>query len=400
MRVLTVTTFFPNAANPQRAVFVKNLVRALRQRCEVDVVSPMPYVPPIGWKSAWRAQRAVPLQETIDGIETAHPRFVVLPKLGWFSGLGYFAGIWKYLSRWKRQLKADEKAVIHAHCAYPDAVGVVLAAKLLGLPCVVTAHGSDINVYAERSGFRFQIRRALSNADGVIAVSGKLEERILRLGGIDRRRLRRIPCAGFDPQDFFPHGRGVSRAMLDIGENARVVVFVGLLVPIKGIEFLIEAWAALIREGRLREGDRLVLVGDGPMRTALESQARRAGGNVIFAGTLRQTEVARWISASNLLCLPSRNEGTPNVVVEALASGVPVVASRVGGIPELISEGENGFLVPQEDSVALARALDTALGMKWDGDKIAASVAHLTWRSIADRNHDFLQSVISEGRQS
>jgi glycosyltransferase involved in cell wall biosynthesis len=400
MRILVVTTFFPNVASPQRAVFVKNLVRAMRQHCEVDVVAPVPYVPPLGLRPAWRAQRAIPSRENIDGIEVAHPRFVVLPKLGWLSGLGYFIGVWKNLSRWKRQLREGEKAVVHAHCAYPDAVGVVLAARLLGLPCVVTAHGSDINVYAEKPGLRFQIRRALRNADGVIAVSARLEERIFRLTDIDRDRLCRIPCAGFDPQDFFPHARSALRKAFGIGENARVVVFVGLLVPIKGVEFLIEAWTGLIRDGRVGEEDRLVLVGDGPMRAALEVQARQSGGNILFTGTLRQTDVARWISAANLLCLPSRNEGTPNVVVEALASGIPVVASRVGGIPELISERENGFLVPPEDSVALARALDAALGMTWDAEKIAASVAHLTWRSIADRNHDFLQSVISRGRQS
>jgi teichuronic acid biosynthesis glycosyltransferase TuaC len=396
MRVLTITTFFPNAADPQRAVFVKNLVHAMRLRCRVDVISPVPYVPPLGLRPEWRAQRAIPAHETIHGIDVAHPRFLVLPKLGWLSGIGYFLGVLAALRNWKRQLRPGDRPVVHAHCAYPDAVGVILAARLLGLPCVVTTHGSDINVYATRPLLRLQIRWALRNAAGVIAVSGGLQEKIVRLVGSGAARIRRIPCAGFDTRVFRPRDNSVQRNALGIGAEARVVVFVGQLVPIKGVEFLIQAWAALARAKKLGAEDRLILLGDGPLRNALAKQASDAGiaDTVVFAGTVTQTEVACWVAAASLLCLPSRSEGTPNVVVEALASGVPVVASRVGGIPDLIRQGENGSLVPPADAAALERALEHVLAEKWDRQRIAHSVAHLTWRSIADRNVEFLRSAM------
>ncbi|TFW03108.1 glycosyltransferase family 4 protein, partial [Oxalobacteraceae bacterium OM1] len=322
MRVLCVTTFFPNAADPQRAVFVKNLVQAMRRRCAVDVISPVPYVPPLppfGHKPEWRAQRAIPYRESIEGIEVRHPRFMVLPHLGWLSGVGYFFGVLRALRRWRRELPPQESGVVHAHCAYPDAVGVVLAARLLGLPCVVTAHGSDINVYAAKPALRFQIRWALRNAAGVIAVSGGLQDKIAGLLDGAPARLERVPCAGFDAALFQPQKPHGVRAQLGIPPQARLVVFVGLLVPIKGVEFLIEAWANLAAAGKLGSDDRLVLLGDGPLRAALTQAAAARGiaDRVVFAGMVTQPEVARWITAANVLCLPSRNEGTPNVVVEA-----------------------------------------------------------------------------------
>ncbi len=393
MRVLTITTYFPNAADRQRAVFVQNLVRAMRLRCQLQVIAPVAYVPPLARKAEWRAQRAIPRRDSVDGMAVEHPRFLVVPKLGWVSGFSYFLGILRLL---RRGARAGGGAVVHAHCAYPDGVGVALAAALLGLPFVVTAHGSDINVYAERRLLRWQIRWALRRAAGVIAVSGALEEKIARLLGAGATGLARIPCAAFDPRLFFPRPRGPARAALDLHPGARVAVCVGQLVPIKGLGFLVDAWAELAGRGRLGPHDRLVLLGDGPCRAALERRAAAAGlaGRVHFAGALCQADVARWIGAASLLCLPSLNEGTPNVVVEALASGVPVVASRVGGVPDLVRDGVNGLLVAPADSPALADALERAFAREWDAAAVAASVATLTWQAIAERNCAFLQTIL------
>lgn len=395
MHVLTVTTFFPNAAKRQRSVFVKNLVEAMKRRCHVDVISPVPYAPPFDLKPEWREQRTIPAFDSIDGINVEHPRFVVLPKLGWFSGFGYFLGILRTL---RQHIKSGRRIVVHAHCAYPDAVGVALAAKLLRFPYVVTAHGSDINVYAEQRTLRFQIRWALRHAAGVIAVSGALEAKIVHLTGAAKTEIACIPCAAFDPRVFYPRSRPDARAALEVDPHARLVVFVGLLVPIKGVEFLIDAWAELRLRGKLGETDRLVILGDGPCRDRLERQMTKAGlaDSIRFAGTVNQINVARWIAAANLLCLPSINEGTPNVIVEALASGVPVVASRVGGIPDLIRDGENGLLIAPTNSLALADALERALGREWDARAVADSVSNLTWQAIADRNCDFLQSKLHD----
>jgi glycosyltransferase involved in cell wall biosynthesis len=104
--------------------------------------------------------------------------------------------------------------------------------------------------------------------------------------------------------------------------------------------------------------------------------------------------VASWIGAADLLCLPSRNEGMPNVVVEALASGVPVVATAVGGLPDVIVEGENGFLAPSGEASALAGALWRALSVTWDVARITRSAEAMTWAALAQRNLDFLATAV------
>lgn len=395
MHVITVTTFFPNASQPQRTVFVKNLVQAMKKHCNVEVIAPLPYVPPFGIKPEWRSSRAVPARENIDGIDVEHPRFVVLPKIGWLSGLTYFLRVLPVL----RRFKADGKQiVVHVHCAFPDAIGVALASRLLGLSYVVTAHGSDINVYAERPTLRFQIRWALSHAAGIIAVSEALQARIAFLLGHTKKRIACIPCAAFDPQIFSLQTRPDAFRSRENLPQGRIVLFVGLLVPIKGVEFLVDAWAELRRRKKLRETDRLVLLGNGPERNALELKTADAklGDTIQFAGTVSQAQVAQWIRTAHLLCLPSRNEGTPNVIIEALACGVPVVASRVGGIPDLIRDGENGLLVPPADSPALADAIESALDREWNAEAIAESVAGRTWQTISRQNIEFIQSILHD----
>lgn len=399
MRIVAVTTFFPNSADRHRAVFVENLVRVMRSRCAVSVVSPVPYAPPLlRFLPRLRAHSRIGYEEDVDGILVLHPQFLVIPKMNWLSGFSYFVGILPLLHRLVRKQRVD---LLHVHCAYPDGVGGALAARVLGLPYVVTAHGSDINIYATHHSLRSQIRWALRGAIGVIAVSRDLETKVRRLLHGTTTPLNCIPCAGFDTGTFFPRPKVESRAALGLGQCTRVVVFVGELVPVKGVDLLVKAWARLQQDRAVGSKDQLVIIGDGRCRADLERCVATTGigENVQFIGAIPQTEVSRWIAASDLLCLPSHNEGTPNVIVEALASGVPVVATRVGGVPELVREGINGLLVPPGQAGALADKLAQGLSRKWDVQTISQSVAHLTWANIAAKNCEFMDSVVGETRR-
>jgi glycosyltransferase involved in cell wall biosynthesis len=382
MHVLTVTTFFPNSGDPHRTVFLHHLVRAMKQRCELTMVAPM----------RWHAHCQVPRREEVRGITVQHPRFPAIPKLFFLSGLGFFVGIFSTLRRFRRE---HPQGLVHVHCAYPDAVGVALAAKLLGLPYVVTAHGSDINVHTRRPSLAPQIRWALKGARGIVAVSRALAERIRTVVPQDLPPIECIPCAGFDPAIFVACDCGPARQSLGVAQSSRVVAFVGSLLPIKNVDVLIDAWRQAIAQGQLRSTDCLVLIGDGSERAGLERAVRQAGlaAQVRFTGALPQSDVALWLSAADVLCLPSQNEGMPNVIVEALAMGLPVVASRVGGIPELVQDGVNGYLVPARDVAALSEALSAALAKVWCPTQLRESVNHLTWRSLAERNCEFLRTV-------
>lgn len=361
---------------------------------KISVIAPVPYAPPLPKRARWLALRRIPLREKIGEIYVEHPRFVVLPKIEWFTGASYFLGIVKMLSHKIRKLQPD---VIHVHCAYPDGVGVALVARLIGVPYVVTLHGSDINKYATHRLLRPQICWALRGASGIIVVSDKLAGKVQTLIRGSVVQLITIQCAGYDPKIFFERSLAVSRAAVSINDSVKVIVYVGNLVPVKGIEFLIDAWALLMNRNAATSV-RLIVIGAGSSRELLEQRANQLGvvANITFTGVLAQNEVSTWIAASDLLCLPSLNEGMPNVVVEALATGIPVVASRVGGIPALIKDGENGKLVPASDVLALADAIEEVLLRQWDRGVIRSSVAHLTWDALAEKNIAFLKSVITK----
>ncbi len=399
MYLLVVTSFFPNSVSPHRTVFVKNLVQAMKSLCMLRVVAPVPYAPAIRRMPRWYAQSRIGRMEHVDGIEVSHPRYLVVPKLELLSGLSYFLGVAKLI--W-RSWRDRGPHLIHAHCAYPDGVGVALAARLLRMPYAITVHGSDLNVYAARRTLRPQIRWALRGADGVIAVSRDLKAQVLRLTGRPADSVECIPCAGYDPSMFFPRSRADCRAALGLPVERRIVVFVGNLVPVKGVEFLVEAWSKLRRREWVNRGDQLIIIGEGICRPGLERQAREAGtgASVRFLGAIAQSDVSLWVAAANLLCLPSRSEGMPNVVVEALASGVPVVATRVGGVPELVADGMNGLLVPPASPDALADALAAAMSRDWDEDEICRSVAPLTWQALGARNIALLGSLALAARPS
>jgi glycosyltransferase involved in cell wall biosynthesis len=395
MRLIVVTTFFPNSANPMRAAFLASLVRALARVCELSVVSPVPLAPPVRLVPRWHALSQVAKDAEFEGRPVRHPRYLVVPKVPLFTGVAYGLAIRSEL----RHLARDGRdVVVHGHCLYPDGVGVALAARGLGLRYFLTAHGSDVNVYAEKRLLRPQIAWALRNAKGVVAVSGALRRRLLDLIGPEGPRVEHIPCAGFSPGAFGGRARVEARATLGWPDRGRVVLFVGNLVPVKAVDRLIDAWALLRGEGFLASTDRLTIVGDGPCRPALVARAAALGlaPSVSFPGAVPHAEIPTRMSASDLLCLVSRHEGTPNVVVEALASGVPVVATPVGGIPELIEDGRNGLLVEGDRAQDIARAVRRCLEREWEPAALRASVAHLAWDNLARRNLQFLTTGVDQ----
>jgi glycosyltransferase involved in cell wall biosynthesis len=201
---------------------------------------------------------------------------------------------------------------------------------------------------------------------------------------------------GVDRTLFHPASRVDARRALGLPEDGRVVVFVGGLEPEKGVRELASAFAGIAA----RDAVHLVLVGDGSLAPELRDRAgslRGARGRLVLAGPQPLAGVARHIAASDLLVLPSWAEGTPNVVLEALASGRPVVASRVGGIPDAIVEGVTGLLVRPRDVAGLERALADALARRWDEAAIVAS-APPSWDESAGQLFDLLWEAARGGR--
>ena len=267
--------------------------------------------------------------------------------------------------------------VVLGYWVYPDGDAALRAARALGVPCIVGARGSDVHA---RAGFiAWQTGRTLRGADRVLAVSQAMRRAVIDQYRVPPGRVATI-VNGIDTAVFHPRDRSEARARLGVAGDARLLVYVGRLVESKGLCELLEAFGALrAREPALQ----LALVGDGVMRARLAGMIAAAGleGCVRITGGMDHAGVAGWIAAADVLTLPSWSEGYPNVLVEALACGCPVVATDVGGAGEIVAP-DSGILVPPRDPARLARALDDALARTWDHAAIARSMAR-SWDDVA-----------------
>lgn len=383
MRVLLYSSQFPTPRDPNGGIFTAQLAAALAARVSLEVLCPLPWCPDLPWfrrHSQWGVIAGVPANGRHGDIAVRYPKFLLIPRLsGPLQPLLQSAAVWFAL---RRHLRAQTYDVIHAHWLYPDGVAAALLGKWLRVPVVLTALGSDVNVYAEYRLRRWQIRWALRRARAVTAVSRALRDRLALLMP-DTHRLHYIPN-GVDTARFFPLeavARSTCRHRLGLDPRKRYLLFVGRLHSVKGLAVLLDALALLVDQSRLTFDT--VLVGDGEERATLERQARELGlgDRVVFRGERPHAEIPSWLQAVDVFCLPSRMEGMPNVVLEALACGVPVVATRVGAVPDIIGP-RAGIVVEPGSAVALAKALHEAFDRDWrPADSAPPAVSD--WESVA-----------------
>jgi len=387
MRVLIVTKIFPNRLEPFSSPFNRRQFAALSEWCGVEVLATIPWFPGISafqrWSYAGRLTQ-VPKSESIDGLHVRHPRFVYVPKVGrGVAGPLYAASLAPTALAYRGRID-----VVLGCWAYPDGFAAVAMADLLGVPAVIKLHGSDMNVVARWPGPRRRLQWALPRAERVVAVSRPLLEAAVELG-VARDRIDLVPN-GVDRALFHPRNQAQARDMLGLPSQVPVVLYVGHLAQEKGALDLIRAFT--ISGPRLR-GARLIMVGDGSAMEQCQELARDLGDSVMFVGPQPHDRIADWLAACDLLALPSWNEGMPNVVLEALASGRQVVATRVGGIPDVADHAPH-VLVPPRDPDALAAALVRALDTAYDPQSIATNLNLPDWRGSARLLHDSLLSAL------
>ena len=388
MNVLTFTTLWPNAEKPGLGVFVKHRAMALAQRptvANLRVVAPVPFFPKrlaFGFVPArWRQMAHIAERENVGGLATWHPRFFNPPRVGmrWY-GYWMASGAEPVV----RQLHAQERFdLIDAHYVYPDGAAAVRLGEALGAPVCVTARGTDINLFSQLPHIRRLIQRTLQRAQGIIAVSAALKQRMVELG-LEADKITVIRN-GIDRQTFHWRDQAAARQRRGLNGADRILVTVGALVPLKGLDRLIGAMQSVAHtESRAR----LFIIGEGPERAALVAQISAAGleQHVFLTGTKPQQELPDWYAAADVFCLASEREGCPNVIIEAMACGAPVVASAVGGIGELVADERFGLLVPEAEANAsgFAMRVTAALARPWEREMIAAHASARGWTEVAE----------------
>jgi glycosyltransferase involved in cell wall biosynthesis len=385
LRIAVVTAHYPSSAEPTRGRPAYQTLRVLSRQCEVEVFYPHAAYPPL-LKPRSRTYDSFDHAYTLPGVTTHYYEYPVLPLVsrpfnGWVAGRALLPHV-----------KRFNPDLVFSYCLYPDGYAGLTVAKALSVPFAAMGVGSDVHSIHDRFSLK-HTKTLLRQADLLLAISGDLRDRMISMGATPAKTLSVI--SGSDPDVFHVRDRVAARAQLGIDQSAQAVIFIGRMDLKKGLRELVEA-AATIQSSR--PNLHVYLVGDGPDAPLVEDSiaANNASAFIHLLPGCSFDQVAVWIAAADLVTLPSYMEGCPNVILEALACGRPVVATNVGGIPEIMSD-TCGRLVPPRDPVALAKALDSVLSANWDASSIAASFSR-SWTMVADELLAALQTIAPKNK--
>jgi len=376
--VVIVTNLYPNHREMNRGVFIRQLVERLTDEFDISVICPIPWRPGL----LINKQDQIPVKDEINGINVYYPRHLIIPKLlrasyGWLMYLSLLPAL--------KVLHKDKHIdLVSAHWVYPDGVGAVKAARNMGLPVVIHALGCDINEYSKYLMRRIQISTALKNSDLIVVKSNDLAKKTIQLGANENNL--RIILNGVDQDKFYQQDMQLSRLKLGLDPAKKYLLFVGNIQQEKGLKYLIEAMAMLSS----CEFE-LLIIGAGPLEEDMKALVVKQGleSVVQFLGCRPHNCIPRYLNAVNALCLPSIREGCPNIVLESLSCGTPVLASRVGAVPEIITEESHGMIVSAQSADQLAREIPNILKIKTN------KPVTFDWYSW-DRNAEYISHVFKE----
>lgn len=393
IRTMLFSTLYPSSARPGHGIFVETRLRELLIAGQVQsrVVAPVPWFPSLNSRHGERARMAAtPSRETWHGIEVRHPRYLVLPKVGmtiapFLLALGARRAVQALID------DGFDFDLIDAHYYYPDGVAAALLARWFCKPLVITARGSDVNLIGQYRLPRGLMRWASGQAAATVAVSCALADRLVEIGAVSARQ--RVLRNGVDVLTFNPEPQAVARQHLGV-DGAPLLLAVGNLLPAKRMDWAIHALALLRRR---HPNARLAVVGDGPERTQLAAQIESLGlsNAAHLVGAIPQSELPAWYSAADLLVLASSREGWPNVVLEAMACGTPVVASRVGGVSEVITSDVLGLAVSMEEPSDLAAAIERVLDARLDRSRIRQYATGMGWAEVSQGQADLFADILA-----
>ena len=380
MHILTLTTLFPNPRQPGHAIFVRarmeHFTREYGHRW--TVVAPVPFFPklPVKINDTYDHFARVPHLEEPRGYPIHHPRYLVTPRVGMrFYGAWMASGVRSLIRRLHRE---DPFDVIDGHYVYPDGTAGVRMGEELGLPVLLSARGTDLNLYPRMPGIAPLIRSNLESCRHLVCVCDELKRVAMDLGTPEEKVS--VVGNGVDADRFRRGDRAAARTKLGLPASATIVLSVGHMTERKGFHLLIEACARLGRDDVY-----LVIAGDGRERGALERLAatHRMTERIRFPGAVKNEDLPAWYQSADLFALASSREGWPNVLCEAQACGLPAVATKVWGIPEILRNGDLGVLVEERSAEGLRAGLEAALSANWDREYIASAGRSRTWGHVS-----------------
>jgi len=391
LHVLLFSNEFPRPEEPNRGIFTGQLAYALAKQIDIEVMCPFPWQPGginIASNAEFCQDSEGSRQHYWKGVPVQYVKYPMIPWLGRpIQPALLCSGIYPAISKLHRERPFR---AINAHWVYPDGVAAAWIGRRLGIPVVVTALGSDVNQYSFYRTRCTQVLWALRHSARVTCVSKALKDQLVRLGA-EADRIDVIPN-GVDSGLFHVKNmnRPEAKEKLGLDPLHRYLLYVGRLAQEKGPLLLCEAIQILAEKGLL--DFQAIMVGDGPEKENIRKYIETHGleSHIHLVGQVPHDTIAQWLNASDWLCLPSTREGMPNAMLEALSCGLPVIASQVGGVPEVISN-RNGLLVKPGDPIALANALEQTVTREWDAEQVASTVQDWSWDKAAS---GYVESIL------
>jgi len=370
LRIAVVTQYFPSSAEPWQGRSAYQTLRLVARETELQVFYPNAAYPAVLTPRS-RIYQKLDQSFSPPDVHTSYFDYPALPLIsrpfnGWFSSRALLPAV--------RRFAPD---LIFSIYLYPAGYAGLQIGKALSVPVVSMSIGSDINNIGDGISARYT-RTVLRESDFLVTVSDDLRRKALTMGtSVDKARTIVNGC---DLSVFHVRDREAARRKLGVDPGVQAVVYIGRIDVNKGLRELVAAAASLHAD---HPDLHVYMIGEGPDRPILEEaiQACNGSGFIHLMGACAFDDVAVWMAASDLVTLPSYMEGCPNVVLEALACGRPVVATRVGGIPEIMNN-DCGKLIEPRDSSELARALASVLKARWDAAAISAHWSR-SWSTVA-----------------
>ena len=377
-RLLVFSSLFPHPGQVNAGLFIRERMFRVGEILPLQVVAPVPWFPLQGLiriiKPNYRPR--APRHEVQYGNDVYHPRFLAIPGI-----LRSLDGIMMALGSLSTVLKLHRQSgfkLIDAHFSYPDGYAATLLGQWLKLPVTITLRGTEVP--QSTSHRRPLLLKALQRATHIFSVSDSLKQHVVSMG-IDADKVQ-VVGNGVDTKRFYRVDQAAARRQLELPEQAKVLITVGGLVERKGYHRVIECLPSLLQQfpnlhylvvgGASGEGDWTKHLHLLVQKLALEN-------HVHFLGTLPPDKLKWPLSAADVFVLATRNEGWANVLLEAMACGLPVVATDVGGNAEVVSVEQLGRIVPFGDHAKLEKAIAEALLKVWDSHYIVDYASENSW---------------------
>jgi len=394
VHILTYTTLYPNNIFPTQALFIRERIVRLAQHFSITVVAPVPFFPPLPIHKKWFRYSLIKKRESRDTIQIYHPRFFTLPKIGmqWYGYLMAF----DTFNLVRNLHHTHHFDLIDAHYMYPDGFAASHIAQKLNIPLCITGRGTDINLFTTFPKIRKHIISASAKAKTVITVSQSLKKVLCDLA-IPSHKIQVI-TNGVNRTIFKPSPISESKKSLPIPAHRPLLLSIGNLYKAKGFHLLINSLHLIKKEKLFTPTPYLVIIGDGDYHKELHTLIAHYDmhDDIAIHSAIPQSSLSVWYNACDLFCLLSFREGIPNVIREAFSCGKPVVASSVGGIPEIVTSTDLGLLCHSFSLDDITSKLIEGLNKKWERTLIQNHAQTFNWDTVINQTRAVFESVIGE----